>query len=176
MIIFFNVLDRPESSQYDIGNFTNLNNVTDEIKNILLTNHFKPDSKDIFPVKFFHGNDRSLDLYWLIEYPFLVNSKINDSAVCLPCILFCKTNWRNFLAFQNGINWCKLKSHVNNGTHSTALTAASGFKETFEKPSSALLLEYDNQRIERVQHNREILKWFIKIIELCGKQSDLISD
>ena len=61
----------------------------------------------------------------------------------------------------------KLRSHVNNGTHSTAMTAASGFKERFEKPSSALTYGYDNQRIERVQHNREMLKWDLKTIELC---------
>ena len=51
------------------------------------------------------------------------------------------------------------------------MTAASGFKERFEKPSSTLTYGYDNQRIERVQHNREILKWVIKTIELCAKQS-----
>ena len=64
----------------------------------------------------------------------------------------------------------KLESHVNNGTHSTAMTAASGFKERFEKPSSTLTYGYDTQRIERVQHTREILKWVIKTIEVCGKQ------
>ena len=63
----------------------------------------------------------------------------------------------------------KLKSHVNNGSHSTAMTAASGFKERFEKPSSTLTFGYDNQRTERAQHNREILKWVITI-ELCRKQ------
>ena len=44
----------------------------------------------------------------------------------------------------------KLKSHVNNGTHSTAMTATSGFNERFEKTSSALTYGYGNQRTERV--------------------------
>ena len=78
-----------------------------------------------------------------------------------------KTNWRNFLGFQNDI---KLKGHVSNATNSTVMNAASGFKERFEKLSSTLTYRYDNQRIERVQHNREILKWVIKTIELYGKQ------
>ena len=52
----------------------------------------------------------------------------------------------------------KLKSHVNNNAHSTAMAEASGFKERFGKISLTLTYEYDNQRIERVQHNREILK------------------
>ena len=52
----------------------------------------------------------------------------------------------------------KLKSHINNSAHSTAMTEASGFKERFGKISLTLTYEYDNQRIERVQHNREILK------------------
>ena len=41
-----------------------------------------------------------------------------------------------------------------------------GFKERSDKPSSTLTYRYDNRRIERVQHNREILKWVIKTIEL----------
>ena len=169
-----NVLDHPEASQYDIGNFTNLSNVTDEVKYNLLTNHFKPDSNYKFPVKFLHGSDRYLNFHWLIEYPFLVYSKINDSVCCLLCVLFGENN-KNKLAKLPGFSkWHtvgdKNKSHVNNGTHSTAMTAASVFKERIEKPSSTSTYGYDNQKIETVQHNREILKWVIKTIELCGKQ------
>ena len=43
-------------------------------------------------------------------------------------------------------------------------------KERFEKPPSTLTYGYDNQIIERVQQNREILKWVIKTIKLCEKQ------
>ena len=50
------------------------------------------------------------------------------------------------------------------------MSAASGFNKIFEKSSSTLTYGYDNQRIEIVQHNREILKWVIKTIYLCGKQ------
>ena len=50
------------------------------------------------------------------------------------------------------------------------MTAATGFKERFEKPSSTSTWGYDNQRIERVQNNREILKWVTKTIDLYGKQ------
>ena len=63
-----------------------------------------------------------------------------------------------------------MECHFNNGTHLTAMTAVIGFKERFEKPSSTLTYGYDNQRVERVQHNREILIWVIKTIELFGKQ------
>ena len=52
----------------------------------------------------------------------------------------------------------KLKSQVNNGIYSAAMTAASGFNERFERPSSALTYGYDNQRTESVQHNHKILK------------------
>ena len=137
-----------------------------------------------------HGSDRSLNFHWLIEYPFLVYSKIN--ICCFPCLLFFSNNKSKFAklpGFSNGIKlveWVKiavewvpllswllslsLKNHVNNGTHSTAMTATSGFKERFEIPSSTLTYGYDNQITERVQHNREILKWVKKTIELCGKQ------
>ena len=52
----------------------------------------------------------------------------------------------------------------------TAMTTASAFKERFETKSSTLTYGYDNQRIERVQQNRKILKWVIKTNELWGKQ------
>ena len=51
------------------------------------------------------------------------------------------------------------------------MTAASGFNEGYEKPSSALTYEHDNQRTKRVQQNCKILKQVIKTIELCGKQN-----
>ena len=60
----------------------------------------------------------------------------------------------------------KLKNHVNDGIHVTAMTTASAFKERFETKSSTLTYGYDNQRIERVQQNRKILKWVIKTNEL----------
>ena len=120
-----------------------------------------------------HGSDRCL-FRWLIKYPFLVYSKINNSICCLPCILFCNNN-KNKLAKLPGFSkWHrvddKLKSLVNNRTHLTAMTAASGFKERLEKPSSTLRYGYDNQRIETAQRNREILKGVIKTIKLCRKQ------
>ena len=126
----------------------------DKVKYNLLTNHFKSHSNYIFPVKFLHRSDRSLNFHWLIKYPFLVYSKINDSVCCFPGILFCKNNKIKLVKLPRFSKWHKvgdkLKSHVNNGTHSTAMTAASGFKERFEKPSSTLTYGYDNQRIERV--------------------------
>ena len=69
-----NVLDQPESSQYDVRNFTNLNNVTDIVKYNLLINHFKPDFNYILPVNFLDESNRSLNFHWLTEYPFLVYS------------------------------------------------------------------------------------------------------
>lgn len=56
----------------------------------------------------------------------------------------------------------KLKYLFNNGGYSTAVTAASGFKDRFEKTSLIVTYGYDNQRIKRVQHNRKIMKWVKK--------------
>ena len=77
----------------------------DKVKYNLLTNRSKSNSNYIFPVKFLHGSDGSLNFHWLIKYPFLVYSEINDSVCCLPLCCFVKTtkaNWQNFLGFQNG--------------------------------------------------------------------------
>ena len=43
-------------------------------------------------------------------------------------------------------------------------------RKRFEKPSSTLTCGYGNQRIERVQNNREIPKWVTKTVDLYGKQ------
>ena len=143
----------------------------DEVKYNLLTNHFKSHSYYIFPVKSLHGSNISLKFPWLIEYPFLVYSKINDSVCCLPRVCFVKTTKTfqpNLLGFQNGIklviNLKQLKSIM--APIQLQWPQQMGFKERFDKPSSTLTYRYDNRRIERVQHNREILKWVIKTIEL----------
>ena len=57
----------------------------DKVKYNLLINHFKHDSSYIFPVKFLHGSDRSLNFYWLIEYPFLVYS-ISEHTLIQPYV------------------------------------------------------------------------------------------
>ena len=97
----------------------------------------------------------------------MVYSKINDSACCLPCLLFYK-NKKKLEQLPECSKWHnvgdKLKYHFNNGTYSTAITAASGFKDRFEKPSLIVTYGYDNQRIKRVQHNRKIMKWVKKKI------------
>ena len=83
-----------------------------------------------------HESDRSLNFHWLIESQFLVYSKINDSVCSLQCILFCKNNKNKLTKLRRFSKWHKvgdkLKCHVNNDTHSTAMTAASGFKKRYE--------------------------------------------
>ena len=97
-----------------------MNNVADEVKYNLLTNHFKTDSNQKFPVKVLHGSDRCLNFHWLIEYLVLVYSKINGSVCCLPCILFGENNKNKLAKLPGFLKWHKvgdkLKSHVNNGT------------------------------------------------------------
>ena len=128
----------------------------------------------MFPVKFLRGRGRSLNFNWLVEYPFLLYSKINDSICCLPCILFCKNSKNKLMKPRWFSNWHKvgnkLKCHVNNDTHLIAMTAATSFKKRLEKLSSTLTCGYGNQRIERVQNNRKIPKWVTKTVDLYGKQ------
>ena len=78
----------------------------------------------------------------------MVHSKINDSG-------YNKNKLARLLGLRKFGD--ELKSHVHKGAHWTAMTAASGLKERFEKSSSTLTYGYDNQRIQRVQHNHEIL-------------------
>ena len=84
----FNVLDTPETSQYDIGNFTDLDKDMDEVKCNLLKNYLKPNSNYIFPAMFWHGSDKFL---LVNSFPFLAQLSSEKTA---------KTNAQNFLGFQ----------------------------------------------------------------------------
>ena len=92
------------------------------------------------------------------------------SSVYFVFLKTTKTNWPNFLGFQNDIKLViNLQINVNNGTHLNAVTTGSGFKERFEKPSSTLTYGYENESIAKVKHNRKTIKLVIKTIELYGK-------
>ena len=97
-----------------------MNNVIDEVKYNLLTNDFKPDSNYLFPVKYLHGNERSHNFHCLIEYQFLVYSKIKDFVCCLPCVLSCKNNKKKLAKLPGFSKWYKVgdkrKTHVNDDT------------------------------------------------------------
>ena len=54
----------------------------------LLTNHYKPDPKFLFPKTFSNGCKWSFQLSWLHKYPWLVYSKELNGGFCKFCALF----------------------------------------------------------------------------------------
>ena len=54
----------------------------------LLTNHYKPDPKFLFPKIFSNGCKWSFQLSWLHKYPWLVYSKELNGGFCKFCALF----------------------------------------------------------------------------------------
>ena len=92
------------------------------------------------------------------------------SSVYFVFLKTTKTNWPNFLCFQNDIKLViNLQINVNNGTHLNAMPTGSGFKERFEKPSSTLTYGYENESIAKVKHNRKTIKLVTQTVELYGK-------
>ena len=170
----------------DIGDFVNTN-LDDATKYKLLTNHFKPDHTYKFPSREQHGCNRALKHHWLTSYSFLVYSKKYDSVYCLPCTLFDKAeiSQRSIFAKNTGFSsWFKIKEklleHINcegidaekNKTckHSRMMADAEDLIQRFKKPSMTIPYSFDDTKESRVSKNREILKWVIKTIILCGKQ------
>ena len=54
----------------------------------LLKHHVVPNADFVFPTKFYGGCQRSFQLQWLKEYPWMVYSIALDGAFCISCALF----------------------------------------------------------------------------------------
>ena len=171
--------------ELNIGDFVN-KNLYDVAKYRLLTNHFKPDCTYKFSSREQHGCNRAFKHHWLTSYSFLAYSKKCDSLYCLPCTLFDKAeiSGKSIFAKNAGFSsWFKIKEkvleHINcEGTdvekktckHSRMMADAEDLIQRFKNPSKTIPYSFNNTKESRVAKNREILKWVIKTIILCGKQ------
>ena len=173
----------------DIGDFIDDITATDYItKYKLLRNHFKPDHNYKFPSKFQHECMRALTYHWLASIPFLVNSKRYDPVFCLPCTLFGKSEISEKSKFSKNTgfsSWFKISEKVskplsceetceknisNYSKHSVMMAIAECLIQRFQNPTATIPYNFEATREIQICKNRQILKWVIKTIILCGKQ------
>lgn len=70
----------------DVGTFIGNKNISDTMKNDLLTNPWTPDNNYNFPKE----GTRNLRFkhYWLNSYEWLVYSEVENGALCKYCVVF----------------------------------------------------------------------------------------
>ena len=102
-------------------------------------------------------------------------SKALDAVFCTPCTLFTSQCKSKANAFTTGFkNWHKIdekaSGHNLSSNHVDNMAAAELFKAKIEKPTEILPFQLNTALKERVEKNRHIIRWVIKVIFLGGKQ------
>ena len=65
---------------------------------------------------------------------------------------------------------CDEKNISNYSKHSLMMTKAEGLIQRFQNPTATIPYNFDATREIQISKNREIFKWVMKTIVLCGKQ------
>ena len=170
-------------SVVDIGCVVELNMTVEEIvksvtclnvqqKYKLLTEHFVPTSMFKFPDSVCN---RSFQIKWLEQYPWLVYSKALDGGFCKYCALFAKDRSKcNVLVNKPFKKWVKvskiMKNHASNTYHINALADAQAFLQSVERPENNINVRIDTQRARNIMENRHILKCCVEGVLFCGRQ------
>jgi hypothetical protein len=171
----------------DIGNYIdNRLTLSDELRYLLLTQHFIPDEKFKWPFVERKTNNtvekRFLRQNHLNDNkPWLVYSPSKAGLFCVPCVLFAKLVGSNqlgqfvLLPCQQygkllGTNGLILK-HKTNNYHNDSILNAEHFISVYENKCDSiddLLLK--KQQLEKTE-NRQRLTPIIKTIIFCGQNN-----
>ena len=107
---------------------------------------------------------------------------------CLPCTLFDKSEISQKSKFSKNTgfsSWFKISEKVskplsceetceknisNYSKHSLMMTKAEYLIQRFQDPTATVPYNFETTREIQISKNRQILKWVIKTIILCGKQ------
>ena len=104
------------SDDMDIAHFVN-KVLSDDTKMKVINHVQQPKSTHRFRQSSFGKQKRSFQHQWLSKYKYLVYSKVQDGAYCLPCVLFavgsdkgslCQTpfkDWKDAVERFEGISW-----------------------------------------------------------------------
>ena len=67
---------------------------------------------------------------------------------------------------QNGK---EMEKHNNTSTHRESMSKLEDFKARFSNPDLTVPFSFDNERQQRVENNKEILRWVIEVTITCDK-------
>ena len=158
------------------------NEIEDKVKKLnsaqkfhLLKHHVVPMADFVFPTKFYGGCQRSFQLRWLKEYPWMVYNMVLDGAFCISCALFANDRkGLGTLVNHPFTKWHKKKAKVHPHTtfkyHQEALAIADQFIASIENPHATVSVMHDTKRAENIVRNRHIVKCIVECVLFCGRQ------
>jgi hypothetical protein len=173
----------------DVGKYLNCQNVNDELKFNLLTNHWKPKSNFDFPysehVKQGKVEKRYLRMSHLEQCDWLVYSNDKKGLLCKYCVLFSNkyggynanvelnklvttpvTDFAKILG-KDGI----LSVHGRRHYHLFCEEAAKGFLHTYMNPTESIPNQLDTKRLLDATRNRERLVPIVKTTIFLARQN-----
>lgn len=177
----------PTGLKNDIGNYlSNRLSLSDELRYLLLTQHFVPDktfkwpfverrTKNMFQRRFLRANHLEDNKSWLVYSP----SKAG--LFCVPCVLFARPVGSNQLG-QFVLSPCQqygkllgndglLTRHKTNDYHLKSMTIAERYVCVFEKKCESIDdVMVTKQKLEKME-NRKRLMPIIKTIVFCGQNN-----
>ena len=156
-----------------------LQELPQEKKYALLTQHKRPPQGFQFPTTFVGGCNRSFRPSWLSDHRWLAYSTQLDGAFCVPCALFNgsgvkgrlqlgKLVTRPFRAWQKMSE--KFAEHQSTKYHQACMELADDLKRRIEHPQQALPVLLDQRRAENIEKNRAIVKSLARAVLFCGRQ------
>ena len=156
-----------------------LQELPQEKKYALLTQHRHPPQGFQFPTTFVGGCNRSFRRSWLSDHRWLANSTQLDGAFCVPCALFNgsgvkgrlqlgKLVTRPFRAWQKMSE--KFAGHQLTKYHQACMELADDLKQRIEHPQEALPALLDQRRAENIEKNRAIVKSLARAVLFCGTE------
>ena len=147
----------------------------------VLKNRYVPPEDFTFPVTCFGGQNRKFSIAWLKKYPWLAYSPSENSAYCVPCVLFapnevgmtgCQgtgslvkvgfTNWKKALQ--------KFEQHHLSTYHKNAIVDSTHLKSTIEGDVKSIHSIIDTVRDRQARENVARIKPILKTLILCGRQ------
>ncbi|CAF1232275.1 unnamed protein product [Rotaria sordida] len=174
----------------DIGQYIG-QQITDDMKYELLTNHFEPGDKFQWPYSERYttkngkkiNEKRYLNKSHLDKHRWLKYSLCKKGLFCVPCALFSTSiiklgnagklvkaplgDYRKLLG-EDGL----LTLHSKTSYHENCLHKAENFIYIYnKKPETSIEIQLNNQLRKQIIENRERLKPIIQTIILCGKQN-----
>ena len=159
-------------SVIDFNECLNLN-ITDEVKNKLLTQDFTPENDYEFPAETSSGTVRYFLKDYLKQYSWLIYSKEACGAFCRYCVLFCKN--KKFLISKPLVKYknilSDLSAHNKSIHHISSLQDAENFKLIFENKKDKINVELDKNLKKSLKVTRSGLISITKTLIFLAKQN-----
>jgi hypothetical protein len=151
--------------------------LSDEIKYNMLVNNVRSEANNyIFPK---NSIGRSFQYQWLVEFPWLVYSKLENGGYCLPCVLFCTSGYhssnpgvlvsRPLTSFNKALEL--LRKHADKSYHKDAILRSSNFQQVMSHQQQDIQSRLSQVRADQIASNRQKLISIFKTVVFCGRQN-----